>query len=67
MPIYEYVCKKEKCKQKEPFEKLVFGRDEEQAVRCPACGGKVKQLLSSHFSIEIHGYSAANGYTKKPE
>ena len=22
MPIYEYVCKKKKCKQKEPFEKL---------------------------------------------
>ena len=66
MPIYEYVCKKEKCKQKEPFEKLVFGYDEERAVRCPVCGGKVKQVLSLS-NIEVHGYSNANGYSRKPE
>lgn len=66
MPIYEYVCKKKKCKQKEPFEKLVFGTKEEEAVRCPVCGGKVKQVLSPS-NIEIHGFSEANGYSKKKE
>ena len=63
MPIYEYVCKK--CKHG-PFEKLVFGEEEEKAVRCPKCKGKVKQVLSPS-NIEVHGYSADNGYSKKKE
>ena len=66
MPLYEYVCENKKCKQKEPFEKLVFGDDEEKAVRCPVCKGKVKQILSAS-NIEIHGFSEANGYSRKKE
>lgn len=66
MPLHEYICENKKCKQKEPFEKLVFGSKEEEAVRCPKCKGKVKQILSSS-NIEVHGFSEANGYARKPE
>lgn len=63
MPLREYLCKK--CNHG-PFEKLVFGDLEEQAVRCPKCGGEVKILLSKS-NIEIHGYNADNGYSRKKE
>jgi putative FmdB family regulatory protein len=63
MPLYEYECRKKKCKTKR-FEKLVFGDEEDKAVRCPECKGKVKKIMSV-FSHEINGFNADNGYSKK--
>ncbi len=61
MPLYEYTCPKKKCPN---FEQLVFGKDEEKAVRCPTCNGKVKKVMSV-FNFEVNGFNADNGYTKK--
>jgi putative FmdB family regulatory protein len=65
MPLFEYECRKKKCKTKK-FEKLVFGDKEEAEVRCPECGGKVKKLLSG-FVYEMNGFNADNGYSRKKE
>ncbi len=61
MPLYEYRCTKKKCPN---FEKLVFGDEEDKAVRCPNCGCKVKKIMSA-FNYDMNGFNAGNGYSKK--
>jgi len=61
MALYEYVCKKKKCKH--VMEKIIFNVQEEAVLKCEKCGGEVKRTLSV-FNFEVHGYSAANQYSK---
>jgi putative FmdB family regulatory protein len=47
MPIYEFLCKD--CKER--FAKLILpGREEDEEVVCPKCGGKNTQMIPSAFS-----------------
>lgn len=62
MPLHDYVCKK--CKLVE--ERLIFNEREESALRCSKCHGKVKKQISA-ANFEVHGFSADNGYSKKPK
>ncbi len=47
MPIYEFLCKD--CKER--FTRLILpGREDEEEVTCPKCGGKNTQVVPSAFS-----------------
>lgn len=59
MPIFEYKCGK--CKKE--FEELVFGDGED--MKCPACGGKAKKLLSRCRS-QMHGFGPGFGDVPNP-
>jgi putative FmdB family regulatory protein len=60
MPIYEFVCKNEKCKCE--FEKLV--NKDIKTTTCPHCGRRAKKVISA-ANFEVHGYNAANKYSKE--
>jgi len=65
MALFEYKCVKKKCSH--IMEKIIFNQDEEDALRCEKCKGKVVKIMSVPGRPEIHGLSAANGYSRKPE
>ncbi len=54
MPIYEFLCKS--CRER--FTKLVLpGKEEEEEIACPKCGGKDTQLIPSAFSSSTSSLS----------
>lgn len=61
MALYEYVCKK--CKH--TMEKIIFNEKEEADLRCEHCNGKKLKRILSPVNFEIHGYNAANRYSKE--
>ena len=62
MPLYNFYCKKCDCE----FESLVSFSDREK-VRCKKCGSLVKTQVSAPGVINIKGFNAENGYSKKKE
>ena len=48
MPIYEYGC--ETCQH--AFEELIRNKQDEEELRCPACGGARLQRQMSVFGVQ---------------
>ena len=48
MPIYEYQHSGKGCEKGKRFE-LMQGLGEDALLRCPACGGKVRKVISRVF------------------
>jgi predicted nucleic acid-binding Zn ribbon protein len=47
------------------MEKLIFNDKEEAALVCEKCGDKKLKKVMSTFGFEVHGFNAANSYSKK--
>ena len=47
MPLYSYKCKD--CE--EEFDYLVFGKSDEEELKCPKCGSKDLERLLSTFGM----------------
>ena len=60
MPLFEFECEAEDCKHK--TEKIV--KSDVYIVECDRCGDFAKKIPSAG-SFVIHGYSEANGYSKR--
>ena len=61
MPTYEYQCQDESCGHR--WEDLERMTDPPQ-TKCPKCGKPTAARLMSRASFKVHGYSAANNYSK---
>jgi len=62
MPLYNFYC--EKCDYE--FDGLVSLSDREK-VRCKKCNSLVKVMVTAPGVINIKGFNAENGYSKKKE
>ena len=61
MPIYEYRCENETCKNQ--FEKLMLHSERDDTQLCPKCENKAKRLVSkSSFALKGGGW-ASDGYS----
>lgn len=62
MPIREFKCTTRKCKDKEPFEVIIFKEEDEKDVKCPNCSGnEVEKVEISQSSFQLQG----GGWTPK--
>jgi putative FmdB family regulatory protein len=65
LPIYEYTCNDEKCKQ-ESFEEIFYSMSEAEnaIVKCPTCGKEAKRIMSgSSFRLKGDCWEK-DGYTR---
>jgi len=62
MPLYKFYCKE--CDYE--FDNLV-SLPEREKTRCPKCNSLVKVMVTAPGMINIKGFNAENGYSKKKE